>query len=166
MFKRETAQTLNMSEREENMTFEDLLSVYSINIEIKKIQEEIQRLREQNFFKPNVISDMPRGGTGKDMLVEYAEESKRLDDMLNYSLSRLQKKRTEIEEFISSIEDNETRLIVRLRCINNMDWQQIGGELGMERTTVSKKFYNFLDKQGIIRRKNKLSHISRGNVIK
>lgn len=142
-----------MSEREENMTFEDLLSVYSINIEIKKIQEEIQRLREQNFFKPNIISDMPRGGTGKDMLVEYAEESKRLDDMLNYSLTRLQKKRTEIEEFISSIEDNENRLIVRLRCINNMDWQQIGDELGMERTTVSKKFYNFLDKQGIIRRK-------------
>ena len=133
------------------MTFEDLLSVYSINIEIKKIQEEIQRLREQNFFKPNIITDMPKGGTGKDMLVEYMEESKRLDDMLNYSLKELQKKRVEIEEFISSIKDNEIRLIVRLRCINNMDWQQIGDELGMERTTASKKFYNFLDKQGIIR---------------
>lgn len=154
-----------MSEREENMTFEDLLSVHSINIEIKKIQEEIQRLREQNFFKPNIITDMPKGGTGKDMLVEYAEESKRLDDMLNYSLARLQKKRTEIEEFISSIEDNETRLIVRLRCINNMDWQQIGDELALHRTTASKKFYDFLDSQGIIK-KNKLSHNSHGNVIK
>ena len=82
------------------MTFEDLLSVYSINIEIKKIQEEIQRLREQNFFKPNIITDMPKGGTGKDMLVEYMEESRRLDDMLNYSLKELQKKRVEIEEDI------------------------------------------------------------------
>lgn len=133
------------------MTFEDLLSVHSINIEIKKIQEEIQRLREQNFFKPNIISDMPKGGTGKDMLVEYAEESKRLDDMLNYSLARLQKKRTEIEEFISTIEDNETRLIVRLRCINNMDWQQIGGELGMDRRTASRKFYAYMEKEGIIK---------------
>lgn len=135
------------------MTFEDLISVHNINIEIKKIQEEIQQLREQNFFKPNIISDMPRGGTGKDMLVEYVEESKRLDDILNYSLRKLQEKRAEIEEFICGIEDNETRLIVRLRCINNMDWIDIGEELGMERTTASKKFYKYLDEQGIIRKK-------------
>lgn len=135
------------------MTFEDLISVHNINIEIKKVQEEIQQLREQNFFKPNIISDMPRGGTGKDMLVEYVEESKRLDDILNYSLRKLQEKRAEIEEFICGIEDNETRLIVRLRCINNMDWIDIGEELGMERTTASKKFYKYLDEQGIIRKK-------------
>ena len=139
--------------REQRVTFEDLISVHNINIEIKKIQEEIQQLREQNFFKPNIISDMPRGGTGKDMLVEYVEESKRLDDILNYSLRTLQKKRAEIEEFIRGIKDNETRLIVRLRCINNMDWIDIGEELGMERTTASKKFYKYLDEQGIIRKK-------------
>ena len=82
--------------REQRVTFEDLISVHNINIEIKKVQEEIQQLREQNFFKPNIISAMPRGGIGKDMLVEYVEESKRLDDILNYSLRTLQKKRTEI----------------------------------------------------------------------
>ena len=133
------------------MTFEDLISVHNINIEIKKIQEEIKQLREQNFFKPNIISDMPRGGIGKDMLVEYVEESKRLDDILNYSLRTLQKKRTEIEEFICGIKDNETRLIVRLRCINNMDWVDIGAELSMSRTTASRKFYAYLEKEGIIK---------------
>lgn len=141
------------------MTFEDLISVHNINIEIKKVQEEIQQLREQNFFKPNIISAMPRGGIGKDMLVEYVEESKRLDDILNYSLRTLQKKRTEIEEFICGIKDNETRLIVRLRCINNMEWREIGEELGMERTTASKKFYKYLEEKEIIK-KSKLSHIS------
>lgn len=137
--------------KEQRVTFEDLISVHNINIEIKKVQEEIQRLREQNFFKPNIISDMPRGGIGKDMLVEYVEESKHLDDILNYSLRKLQKKRAEIEEFICGIEDNETRLIVRLRCINNMDWIDIGTELGMDRRTASRKFYSYLEKEGIIK---------------
>lgn len=146
------------------ITYEDLMSVHSIIIEIKKIQEEIMELREQNFFKPNIISDMPKGGEGKDMLLEYANKSKMLDDMLNYSLCRLQEKRATIQQFIEEIEDNETRLIVRLRCINNMDWQQIGAELGMDRTTASKKFYNFLDEQKIIR-KNKLSHNSHEEVL-
>lgn len=133
------------------MTFEDLISVHNINIEIKKIQEEIKQLREQNFFKPNIITDMPRGGTGKDMLIEYAEKSKCLDDILNYSLRKLQEKRAEIEEFICGIEDNETRLIVRLRCINSMDWIDIGTELGMDRRTASRKFYSYLEKEGIIK---------------
>ena len=133
------------------MTFEDLISVHSINIEIKKIQEEIQQLRQQNFYKPNIISDMPRGGTGKDMLVEYVEESKRLDDTLNYSLRKLHQKRAEIEEFICGIVDNDIRLIVRLRCINGMDWADIGAELGMDRRTASRKFHSFLEKEGIMK---------------
>lgn len=141
------------------MTFEDLTSIHSINIEIKKIKEEIANLRQQNFYAPNFISDMPRGGKEKDKLTEFVERSKQLEDMLNYSLQRLQKKRMEIEEFISEIEDNETRLLVRLRCINNMEWREIGEELGMERTTASKKFYKYLEEKEIIK-KSKLSHIS------
>ena len=145
------------------MTFEDLTEIHRINIEIQKIQEEIKRLREQNFFKPNIISDMPKGGEGKDMLLEYAYKSKLLDDMINNSLRRLQEKRIEVERFIDGNEDSEVRLIVRMRCVNNMEWDKIGEELGMERTTASKKFYNYLKKKGI--KKNKISHNSREHVL-
>lgn len=136
---------------EPQITYEDLTSIYSINVEIKKIQEEIRNLQERNFYKPNIISDMPRGGEGKDMLVEYAEKQKTLEDMLSYSLRKLQSKRLEVEGFINNIKDNEGRLIVRLRCINNMDWSGIGAELGMSRTTASRKFYAFLEREGILK---------------
>ena len=138
-------------DKETKITYEDLTSIYNINIEIKKIQEEIRNLQERNFYKPNIISDMPRGGEGKDMLVEHAEKQKTLEDMLSYSLRKLQDKRLKLEEFIKSIEDNEDRLIVRLRCVNNMDWQGIGAELGIDRRTASRKFYAFLEREGIIR---------------
>lgn len=138
-------------DKENTITYEDLTSIYSINIEIRKIQEEIRNLQERNFYKPNIISDMPRGGEGKDMLVEYAEKQKTLEDMLAYSLRKLQNKRLKVEGFLDCIEDNEDRLIVRLRCINNMDWHGIGTELGMSRTTASRKFYAFLEREGIIK---------------
>lgn len=131
------------------MTFEDLTSIHSINIEIKKIKEEIANLRQQNFYTPNFISDMPRGNKERDMLTEFVDRTKQLEDMLNYSLQKLQKKRLEIEEFINGIEDNETRLIARLRCINNMEWMNIGAELGMDRRTASRKFYKCLERMGI-----------------
>ena len=67
--------------------------------------------------------------------------------MLHYNLKKLQIERKKMEEFLSSIEDVELRLIVRLRVVNNMKWEEIGAELGMERTTVSKKFYKFFRKR-------------------
>lgn len=163
-------------DKETKITYEDLTSIYNINVEIRKIQEEIRNLQERNFYKSNIISDMPRGGEGKDMLAEYAEKQKTLEDMLSYSLRKLQDKRLESEEFISSIEDNEDRLIVRLRCVNNMDWHEIGIELGMSRTTVSRKFRTFLEREGIIKsvtrksykkntQNNKFAHNAHDNVL-
>lgn len=162
-------------DKKTEITYEDLTSIYNINVEIKKIQEEIRNLQERNFYKPNIISDMPRGGEGKDMLVEYAEKQKTLEDMLSYSLRKLQNKKLKVEGFISSIEDNEDRLIVRLRCVNNMDWHDIGAELGMSRTTASRKFYAFLEREGIIKtatrksykkpKNNKFAHNAHSNVL-
>lgn len=126
------------------MTLEELSSLYYINKEIEKLKEELYNLNNnRNFYKSNIISDMPRGGEPKDIMLNYAENKKTIEDMLNYSLRKLQIKRAKIEEFLSQVEDAETRLIMRLRCINNMRWEDIGEELGMSRTTVSRKFYNY-----------------------
>lgn len=125
------------------MTPEKLSEVNYINKEIACIQQEIAELKETNFYRPNNITGMPKGGERRDEFVEYAEEMRTLESMLYYSLKKLQMKRQEIESFFQTIEDPELRLIMRMRTVNNMKWEEIGRELGMERTTVSKKFYKF-----------------------
>ena len=49
-----------------------------------------------------------------------------------------------IEDFISTVDDAEMRMIIRLRNIDLMGWKEIGDALGMERTTASKKYNNFI----------------------
>ncbi|MFG6378932.1 MAG: sigma-70 family RNA polymerase sigma factor [Lachnospiraceae bacterium] len=125
------------------MTVEEINSIYYINKEIEQIQKELYDLKTKNFYKSNILTGMPKGNSEHDIFSDYAEDIKTLEDMLHYNLKKLQMERKKMEEFLSSIEDAELRLIIRLRTINNMSWEEIGVELRMHRTTVSKKFYKF-----------------------
>lgn len=125
------------------MTVEELSQIYYINKEIKSLQLELAQLRQQSFYKPNVMSDMPRGGEATEQNLEYVNDVMLLEDLINYSLKKLQYQRKKIEIFLSTIEDPETRLIMRLRAVNNLQWGAIGDEVGMDRRTASRKFYDY-----------------------
>lgn len=126
------------------MTVEELSGIYYINKEIQTLEAELYDLRNhQNFYSKNVITDMPKGGQAKDMFVEFTEKLRMIEQMIQYSLKRLQLERMKIEEFLNSVGDPELRLIMRLRAVNNMKWEDIGLEIGLERTTVSKKFFKY-----------------------
>lgn len=130
------------------MTIQETRNIYYINKEIKKIQEEIYALNnDKNFYKSNQLTGMPKGNSEADIFADYADGKETLQDMLVYSLKKLQLERKKAEVFLNTIEDAEIRLIIRLRVINNMTWEEIGAELGMERTTVSKKFRKFFKEQ-------------------
>lgn len=134
--------------KEENsaVTIEELSGLHYINKEIQLLSLELEELKQKNFYGKNIISDMPRGGHGEEKNVEYVNAVLLVEDLLNYSLKKLQKERGRVEKFLISIEDAEMRLIMRLRAVNNMKWEEIGQEVGMERTTVSKKFYKYFQK--------------------
>lgn len=130
------------------MTFDEVSQIYYINVEIKALRLELAKLKEERrYYKPNIISDMPRGGSGYDPQDEYLAREQELEDMLNYSLRKLQYERRKIEDFLNTVKDAETRLIIRLRCVNNMKWEEIGEELNMARSTASRKFYKFFEKK-------------------
>lgn len=121
----------------------EINEIFYINKSIKSINLELAELRQMNPYKKNIISDMPRGGEIKDQTVEYINNTMMLEDLLNYNLKKLQLERQKIEDFIEKIEDPQVRLIMRLRCINNMSWYAIGDEVGLDRRTASKKFYSY-----------------------
>lgn len=125
------------------MSVEELSQIYYINKEIKSLQMELAQLRQKNFYKPNVITDMPRGGEGAEQNLEYVNDVMMLEDLINYSLRKLQYERKKIEEFLNSIEDADLRLIMRLRAVNNMKWEDIGQEVNMSRRTVCRKFFGY-----------------------
>ena len=132
---------------EEKITLEQASQIYYINLEIKRIRLDLAKLRDSRvYYKANIMTDMPKGGGSYiNPEDEYLAREMELEGLLNHALKKLQQERLRMERFLNSVQDAEMRLILRLRCINNMTWKDIGAEIGADRTTVSKKFYAFFE---------------------
>lgn len=132
---------------EEKITLEQASQIYYINLEIDRIQLDLAKLREGRvYYKANIMTDMPKGGgTYTNPEDEYLAREMELEGLLSYALKKLQQERMCMERFLASVQDAEMRLILRLRCINNMTWEEIGAELDMDRRTASRKFKSFFE---------------------
>ena len=128
------------------MTLEELTQIPYLIAEIKALQLELYELRNANFYKNNIISDMPRGGQGAEQPFTYVSNIAELEKELEFKIELMQRKRLEIEKFIETIEDIVERSIVRMRCINTMTWEEIGEEVNMSRTTAMRTFKKSINK--------------------
>lgn len=62
------------------MTMEEASQIHYILAEIRVIQQELAKLQQdRNFYKPNIISDMPKGGGSTESDVDrHLEQELRL----------------------------------------------------------------------------------------
>lgn len=60
----------------------------------------------------------------------------------------LKRKKEAVTEFIMNIEDSQTRLIFKLRCLDGLTWNQIADRIGglNSEDTMKKRFYRYLKK--------------------
>jgi len=134
------------------MTREELGRLRSIQKEIEIIKKELNSIKEEyvtdkitgsmvehpyalTHFK---ISGYDSGG--------YSSKVKRLERKLKCKLDELMDERERLEEYIESVNDDITRMILRLRYINGLGWNQIGNELGYSERQVRRKHEQWIGK--------------------
>lgn len=129
------------------MTYQEAQEIYCINTEIKSLQAELaEHELNRRYYKTVVLSDMPKGrGSYKNPTDEHLIKEQELKDILRYAMDRLQDRLIEFEKFLAGVEDTEARTILRLRCINNMGWEEIGDKMYMSRYTASRIFRKFFE---------------------
>lgn len=102
--------------------------------EQKDIEKEIEQLRIDRICPSREIDSMPHGSRIRAGLEDYAAE---IDDLLQ-ELYRILidkiKKRREITKAIDQLEKEEQRMVLRLRYIHNMEWDDICTEIRYEKT--------------------------------
>lgn len=99
-----------------------LNKAYYIRLEIDCIKKQIESLDEFNVEKKvKLINKLKR------------YQSKYIDQLDN------------INQFIESIEDDETRLIARYRLIDNLKWEEIGAIMYKDRTSCYRKLQKVIE---------------------
>lgn len=127
------------------MSEKELKQLYFINIEIRKLEEDIEQM-ESSVLRSPCLDGMPRGSGTSDRVGKIATQLAFLKKKLELKRQELMLERSRIELFLDSIEDGEIRLIFRLRHINCMDWRSIGGELHRDHSWIRRKYNKYLGK--------------------
>ena len=126
------------------MTVKELFSVREDLNKLKSLTLELARINDFNPYKGNIITDMPRGGEGKDFNLWYVTEKKRIEGDITFYREKLQRDREMVDNFIESAPYPE-RDIIRFRAVNSMSWDDIGAMVGYSRRNTAKRFYNYLN---------------------
>lgn len=126
------------------MTEKELNQLYWLKKEIRQLDDKLQRLENMSLVGSSVITGMPFGSKTSDNVARHSCEIVDLERELTAKRQTYIRRANEIEKYIESIEDSEIRQIFRLRHAEGLKWEDIGGEMGVDRRTASRKYYKYL----------------------
>lgn len=109
----------------------------------QKLSQYRDLVREVNFLKKKIESDVVEGSNNefpyeKRKFTVHGVATSRYDRKLR-ECNRL---RTQIEEFIDSLDDSKLRMILELRYIEMKNWRDIDYFFGNYTGTYSKKIHD------------------------
>lgn len=118
---------------------------------ISELEKAIEVMEEKGYSE----IDMVKGGSGgiQHFKIEgfpYEKYSKRktllyarksILETLEFDLLEMT---NDVEEFIATVPDSKIRMILTMRFIDGLSFEQIGDRLNYDRTSVSKKLDKFM----------------------
>jgi transposase len=118
-----------------------LNKLYYIKKEIEEIKLEIKNLPE---IGAGQITGMPHSNDVSDPIFNLMLKKDRLVEKLNRKIERYMEELERIEGIIEQIDDDDIRLMARMRFIRCMKWEDIGEQVHLDRTVCSKKVRKYL----------------------
>lgn len=119
-----------------------LSKLYFLKKEIEEIRWEIKNLPE---ISAGQITGMPHSNQVSDPIYNLMLKKDKLVERLNKKIERYMDELIRIEDIIEKIDNDEIRLMARMRFIKCMKWEEIGDKVHLDRTVCSKKVRKYLD---------------------
>lgn len=120
-----------------------LNKLYWLKQEIAQIENQIKEL---TVLSATTMNGMPSGSSVSSPVERFYDRLERLKEKLQAKLDEYIVEKERIEDYIENIEDAEVRVIARKRFIENKDYQTIGDEMYIDRTTAYKKLKRYFER--------------------
>ena len=112
------------------MTLRELSKYYKLHERLERNREMLASLSAAAGLKAQVITGMPHAPGVSDRVGDMAVEIADLEDKIAALEARCDRERRKLEKYIGTINDDQTRMIFRLRFIRCMTWPQVAEALG------------------------------------
>ena len=117
---------------------EYLRQAYRLDHRINSDIAEMERLQEmvgtvsspslEEHYNPNRPTEAP--------FIRRLEKVWELQDKINREIDRLIDLKAQMRDVIATVSDADEQMVLRYRYIHNMTWEQIGGELNADESTI------------------------------
>lgn len=128
------------------MTLSELNQHLELVNELARARESLQALRDAAFPGAAVITGMPHTPGYKDKVGDLAAEIVDMETSIMQAEARVKASEEKVNAFILAIDDNQTRLIFRLRFLRGLTWKEVATVVGGRNTEEAVKMvcYRYL----------------------
>ena len=112
------------------MNKRELSQLYYLNREIEEQQRRLQELEALATSCTSHITGMPKAQGVVDRLAGYVAEIADLRSLIDLNIKKCFFELNRLNRYINTIDDSQMRLILSLRYINGLSWQQIAFSIG------------------------------------
>lgn len=130
------------------MTRGELSQIYWLNKELKMWQEK-KRECEYKAYPSGINNENEgmRGSGTSDKTGNIAAEIADITQIIDGLLARIQYQIRKVYKHIDTIEDSQLRQIVQYRCVDCMNWVQVGHHVGISAEACKMIFYRAYPKK-------------------
>ncbi len=132
------------------MTLQELSRYYKLQKQLVRAEEMLKSFIESSCLGAQVITGMPHATGVRDKVGDLTAEIADIQDRIRQLESESQRVKLEISAYINTIQDDQTRMIFRLRFLRCMTWGEVAALIGGHNTEKSVKniCYRYLKSWG------------------
>ncbi len=121
------------------MTLQELSKYYKLYERLERNKDMLASLYATAGLGAQAITGMPHTPGVSDKVSSLVIEIEDLKSRIDYLESKCAQERKELEEYIGTIKDDQTRMVFRLRFVRCMTWRQVAEAIGGGNTANSVK---------------------------
>lgn len=129
------------------MTLQELSKYYQLHRRLERNREMLSSLYAAAGLGAQEMTGMPHAPGISDQVSSLVIEIEDLKSRISHLESKCAQEKKKLEEYISTIKDDQTRMIFRLRFLHCMTWRQVADAIGGRNSANSVKLicYRYLD---------------------
>lgn len=119
------------------MTIKELSKLYWLNREIERDKARLEELYTKAISSSQTITGMPHVPGITDKVGRYAGEIADLRGIIEANIQRCFYELNRLNRYIDKVDDPQMRMILSLRFVNGLPWQQVAASIGGSNTADS-----------------------------
>jgi hypothetical protein len=121
------------------MTLRELSIYYKLHERLERNRQMLSSLYTAAGLGAQEITGMPHAPGVSDEVSNLVIEIEDLQERISHLESECAREKRILERYIDTIEDDQTRMVFRLRFLHCMTWPQVAGAIGGRNTANSVK---------------------------